>query len=246
MHICITARKSLKRKNEAHELQEGKLKKLKAKESSASASNEEIQKRTDGGNTVSELEDVKTESEIKTEPEPMQSEDSPVKVKSRKNRILSDSEDDSPEKKPVKSEKKAESTEKPKKVASIFSAAKKSPKREPKSSVQSPKKDKDSESTKPLSSSKSPKPSSSIKSPKKEKESESPKPSTSGTSKTKNAFAGFFSPKGGSSSGGGKGYDGKDYNSKVKKSQYNPIEDCFWKKVNLISFEHSLHLQGVH
>jgi len=60
---------------------------------------------------------------------------------------------------------------------------------------------------------------------------EEPQPSTSsGTPKpAKNAFAAFFKP----SSGGPKptassDNNGRDYDKKVKKTVYHPIEDCFW------------------
>jgi len=45
--------------------------------------------------------------------------------------------------------------------------------------------------------------------------------------KPKNAFAGFFSPKPGSSK---QNDGGLDYDSKVSKTKYHPIDDSFWKK----------------
>jgi len=172
-------------------------------------------------------------------PEPMDCEDSPVKKKSKRNRIVSDSEDDSPKKEAKESPIKEEKTSSPKvaknspkkeinvvpkkenldkssstkKTFNIFAAAKKSPtKKEPASPNKSPAKNESS----------SPK-----KLPKEEKP-ESPKPSTSGTSKPKNAFAGFLSSKGSPGSTGKD--DGNNYDKIVKKIQYHPINDCFWKK----------------
>ena len=160
---------------------------------------------------------------------------SPVKVsKSKKNRIVSDSEDDSP----VKSESKQSFP--------IFdkSPAKKSitedsPKKSPPKSLDSSKKSKAEKTPKSEKSSKTEK-----KSTKKSPKAESPKPSTSKESspkpstsadtpkpKPKNPFQNFFSPK----SGGGQkenttAEDGKDYSIKVKKLQYHPVDDAFWKK----------------
>lgn len=187
--------------------------------------------------------EVEVESSIKEES------NSPVKVsRSNKNRIISDSEDDSP----VKA--KPESTTQAKQTFSIFAAAK-SPVKKPKVEEESPKKSpvkksppksKEKVSAKKTSpKEKSPKSSNATKemspikteekSPKLEKE--SPKPSTSkaesqattNTPKPKNPFQGFFSPK----QAGGVKKDsaaGNDYDKMVKKLQYHPVDDAFWKK----------------
>lgn len=153
-------------------------------------------------------------------PQPMECDDSPVKVKSKRNRILSDSEDENENQpSPETSKPKPES---PEKKFSIFdkskTSAKKSPERVSKSANKSPVK-----SPKAIKSEKSPEKCSETKISQ-----SSPVPSTSGTQSTpkpKNPFQGFFSPK---PSVAGKKGDGMDYDKKVKKTQYHPIEDCFW------------------
>ena len=153
-------------------------------------------------------------------PQPMECDDSPVKVKSKRNRILSDSEDETENKpSPETTKPKPES---PEKKFSIFdkskTSTKKSPERVSKSANKSPVK-----SPKAIKSEKSPE-----KCSKTKISESSPVPSTSGTQSTpkpKNPFQGFFSPK---PSVAGKKGDGMDYDKKVKKTQYHPIEDCFW------------------
>ena len=153
---------------------------------------------------------------------------SPEKSKSTSNTPKSESKLPNAKKstpKSMKSESKSKDGNKKspevKKSADITPKSKKSEAKS-KKSTEKPKKSPDTKSPEPeKSAEKSPKP----KSPKKEED--SPKPSTSGTQKPKNAFQGFFSSK---QSGGGNKDAGKDYDKKVKKIQYNPIEDAFWKR----------------
>jgi len=189
------------------------------------------------------LNDKIIEDKVKSEIE--EDSQSPVKIsKSSKNRIVSDSEDESPvkkspqkvdtETKPTfsifqkKSPKKSEATpdKEEQKTPKSTPVSKKSPKKSPseikKSPHKSPAKDE----------SKSPRKSPS-KSPLKE---ETPKPSTalgtpklSSKEKPKNPFQSFFSPKGGAAKSSNESV-GKDYDVKVKKLQYHPVEDAFWKK----------------
>lgn len=165
-------------------------------------------------------EEYKPETEsTPSSPQPMECDDSPVKVKSKRNRILSDSEDEtepSPEpSKPI--------PESPEKKFSIFDKSKTSDKKSPQKVSKSANKSPAKKSPKAIKSEKSPEKSSETKSTE-----SSPVPSTSGTQSTpkpKNPFQGFFSPK---PSVAGKKGDGMDYDKKVKKTQYHPIEDCFW------------------
>ena len=222
----------------------------KEKKAEKSTKKEEKSTKKEEDKVLENKEEIKTSSkEVKVEASIKEESNSPVKVsRSKKNRIVSDSEDESP----VKA--KPESTTQAKQTFSIFSAAK-SPVKKPKIEEESlkkspvkksPPKSKEKVSAKKTSSKeKTPKSSSKIKevtpikteekSPKLEKE--SPKPSTStaespattNTPKPKNAFQGFFSPK---QAGGGKkdSTAGNDYDKLVKKSQYNPVDDAFWKK----------------
>ena len=165
-------------------------------------------------------EEYKPETEsTPSSPQPMECDDSPVKVKSKRNRILSDSEDEtepSPEpSKPI--------PESPEKKFSIFDKSKTSGKKSPQKVSKPANKSPAKKSPKAIKSEKSPEKSSETKSTE-----SSPVPSTSGTQSTpkpKNPFQGFFSPK---PSVAGKKGDGMDYDKKVKKTQYHPIEDCFW------------------
>ena len=161
-------------------------------------------------------EEYKPETEsTPSSPQPMECDDSPVKVKSKRNRILSDSEDETEPSKPI--------PESPEKKFSIFDKSKTSDKKSPQKVSKSANKSPAKKSPKAIKSEKSPEKSSETKSTE-----SSPVPSTSGTQSTpkpKNPFQGFFSPK---PSVAGKKGDGMDYDKKVKKTQYHPIEDCFW------------------
>ena len=213
-----------KRSSDGNTLQAQAPKKIKIEEESKKSPNKD-EKET----KVETKEEIKNEVKSEKDDESM----SPVKVsKSNKNRIVSDSEDDSP----VKS--------KPKQAFPIFdkSPAKKlktevSPKTSPKStdSAKKSKVEKTPNSDKSLKAQKN--------SPKKSPKEESPKPSTSketspksSTSadtpkpKPKNPFQNFFSPKAGGLKENTTAEDGKDYAVKVKKLQYHPVDDAFWKK----------------
>lgn len=159
---------------------------------------------------------------------------SPVKVsKSNKNRIVSDSEEDSPVKSKAKPSFAIFDKSPVKKSNAVESPKKSSPKKSPSNSSKV--------SLKEMSQKKSPvEKNSPKKSPKEVKV--SPKPSTSKesspkantiatpTPKPKNPFQGFFSPKPSGEKGSTSAEDGKDYALKVKKLQYHPVEDAFWKK----------------
>ncbi len=221
----ILAPKPGKRSSDGNTLQAQAPKKIKIEEESKKSP-----KKDENETKVETKEEIKNEVKSEKDDESM----SPVKVsKSKKNRIVSDSEDDSP----VKS--------KPKQSFPIFdkSPAKKlktedSPKKSPPKSTESAKKSKVEKTPKseksPEAKKNSPKKSPKEESPKPSTSKEtSPKPSTSADTpkpKPKNPFQNFFSPKAGGQKENTTAEDGKDYAVKVKKLQYHPVDDAFWKK----------------
>ena len=182
-----------------------------------------------------EVKQSKPKSPVKSKRKLSSSEDdaSPVKIRAKKKKAVIESDDDDDDETPmetssgkdVKEEHRADSPKKsPVKV--VISPPKESPKKEPKSpkkeSKESPKKEK-----KPVSNFFSPKPNATKKSKENEPEVKSEPSTPVAEKKTKNAFGGFFSPKPGSAK---RNEGGTDYDEKVKKSSYHPINDAFWAR----------------
>jgi len=246
-----TARKSFKSKSDVEKLQEKKIKALEAEEIFAKSSSLIVKKEE--SNETEECDSVK---EVKSTGISSSKSKETIKLNSKRSRIVSDSEEDSPkknteskakstEKKPeakekmknespgkkrksvnngpnvkkIKTDSSPEKTEEKKsteatKTFSIFNIKKSPVKKETiEKSVEHNLKDKVSESTGDETKLKdTPEP-------------EATEKMRSSQSKPKNVFQGFFSNKKGADSEAG-----DDYDKKVKKSQYHPVNDCFWKR----------------
>jgi len=198
-------------------------------------------KRKSKSSEDDELKETKPKSPVKSKRKLSSSEEdaSPVKIRTKKKKaVIESDEDEAPmetsvsEKDDLKTEDSSKLSKKsPQKL--IKSPKKESPMKEeksPKKEVKSPKEEAKAspkKEKKPVSSFFSPKPTASKKSKESDPEVKSEPSTPDAEKKKKNAFAGFFSPKPGSVK---RNEGGTDYDEKVQKASYHPINDAFWTR----------------